>query len=230
MDTGQVKSEEKIKKERDKLLQKAKKIKAVVDRGTPEEQANINNAYHEFLNKHGLTEEDVDGIINDRVFTIQEEDDALVLTNVILSINPTTKVDCTELYVKCVLDDEDHKEVIEKFRVFIKAWRKHKNWAIMCFMTKYDEYFRMDKYAYEKFIKANKPKNEDIIRAEEEDSKMNQAVQSNHNFEDTDEMIERKKWVALMNRVLPFMPPIFYERKHGETKNNKKPELLKKTF
>jgi hypothetical protein len=237
MEQGQEKSQAQIKKEREKLLQKAKKIKAVFDRGTPEEQANIHNAYHEFLKQHGISEEEVDGIKNERVFTIQFEDDALILTNVILSVCPFTKIECTELYVKCTLDDEDFKEVIEKYRVFIKAWRSHKELFIMCFFTKHDEHFKMDNYAYEKFMKSNKPKNEDIVRAEEEDNKMEEAIsnksvnnRSSGGFiesKQTPEMIERQRLVSIMNKIIHFLPSIYYQRKHGG--ENKKPDLkLKK--
>lgn len=210
--------QEEFKKEKEKLLVRARKLKALADRGIGGEKVNAQKKLDEFLLKHGLLLEDVESVKNHRVFTIQFEDDALVLANIIYSINPATKLECTELYVKCILDEEDFKEAVEKYRVFIKLWRKHKEWAITCFMTKHAKYMQMDEYAYEKFTKSSQQKNVDVLKSEEFDSEMvdvTNKLNEGSKFGKTADMLEKEREIEAMNRVLPFMPSVRYFRKFG---------------
>ncbi len=210
--------EQKTSLKRNKILSMARKLKALADRGIGGEKDTAKRKYDEYCLKHGLSQSDVEELKNHRVFTIQFEDDALVLSNVIYSINPATKIDCTELYVKCILDDEDFKECVEKYRVFIKAWRKHKDFMIMVFMTKHADLLKMDDYAYAKFTKSNQQKNMDVAKAEEQDAEMKDItdkLNGGSKFGMTSEMIEKENEIKLMNRMLPHLPNIRYRRVYG---------------
>jgi hypothetical protein len=213
---GQEKTAEQIKAEREKILIRARKLKALADRGIDGEKTSAREILNRFMLKHGLKEREVESAKNYRVFSIQYEDDVLILSNVILSINPATKLECTELYVKCELDEEDFKEAVEKYKVFIKLWRKHKEWSIMCFMTKHDKHFKMDEYAYQKFTRSNQQKNPDIVKAEAIDSEMRDVAEgSRSRFEDREQIRDKEISIMAMNKILPFMPTGNYKRKFG---------------
>ncbi len=82
---------------KEKLKSKARKLKALADRGNEGEKKNAERMYREFIEKHKLDESEIDPSINNRRFRVKNYDDLMILNNVILSVNPFTKINNNEL-------------------------------------------------------------------------------------------------------------------------------------
>lgn len=155
----------------EKLKAKARKLKALADRGIGGEKETSERMYKEFIKKNKLDESDIDPSVNKRKFRIKTYDDSLILNNVILSINPFTKVISNDLFIECNLDDEDFKEVKEKFRYFVKLYRIEKELLNMAFFNKHNKFFTPDEQVRNKW-RENNNENEELRKAREQAEKI----------------------------------------------------------
>lgn len=162
----------------EKLKHKARRLKALADRGVGGEKDNAERMYREFITKHKLEENDIDPSVNNRKFKVKNYDDSLILTNVILSINPTTKVVNHNLCVTCDLDLEDYNEVKEKFRYFVKLYRIEKELLNMAFFSKHKDFFAPDEHAKNKWRESYK-ENEELKKARERADKITMKLEKN---------------------------------------------------
>ncbi len=199
---------------------KARRLLELAKRGVGGEQENAQRMLDELLAKHGISIDEIDADNNIRTFKIKNPDDGLLLTNIILSVNPYCKLILLQSYVKCTLDAEDHKEVIAKFRYFINLWRIEKDLLVLSFFTKHQAHFKPDEYAYEKFRDAKKEKNSAFEQAEKGEQKLNSNLSSALNNEQPKEFTQgqmnKQKQDMLnlnrMQRILPLMLDATYTR------------------
>jgi hypothetical protein len=137
----------------EKLKSRAKKLKALADRGIEGEKDTARRMYEDFIKKHNL--EDNDEGTNVRILKIKYADDMLILFNVILSVNPFSKPVYEKNYIRVELDKEDYTEVKCKYRHFVKLWRIEKELLTMSFFSKHNVHFAPDDYAKKKWREHN---------------------------------------------------------------------------
>ena len=163
---------------KEKLKSKAKKLKALADRGIGGEKESAIKMYKEFMEKNGLNDSDIDPSVNNRKFRVKNYDDSLILTNVILSVNPFSKPISTELFIEAELDLEDFNEVKEKFRYFIKLYRIEKELLNMAFFSKHNSFFTPDEHAQKKW-RENYSENTELKKAREQAEKLKNKSEKN---------------------------------------------------
>lgn len=123
------------------LIEKAKKLKALADRGIEGEKSSAENFYKEFMEKHGLSESEFDDKKFHRNIKLLNMDYEVLLSHVILAVNPFIKIEKKKYVYKVVLDDEDYKEVITRTRFFYKAFVKEKQLLMAAFMERFKDGF-----------------------------------------------------------------------------------------
>ena len=69
------------------LIEKAKKLKALADRGIEGEKSSAENFYKEFMEKHGLSESEFDDKKFHRNIKLLNMDYEVLLSHVILAVN-----------------------------------------------------------------------------------------------------------------------------------------------
>lgn len=132
------------------LIEKAKKLKALADRGEEGEKSSAENFYKEFMEKHGLSESEFDDKKFHRNIKLLNMDYEVLLSHVILAVNPFIKIEKKKYVYKVVLDDEDYKEVITRTRFFYKAFVKEKQLLMAAFMERFKDGFIPDEKAVKK--------------------------------------------------------------------------------
>ena len=135
---------------RRELIEKAKKLKALADRGIEGEKSSAENFYKEFMEKHSLSESEFDDKKFHRNIKILNMDYEILLSHVILAVNPFVKMDKKKYVYKVVLDDEDYKEVITRTRFFYKAFVKEKQLLMAAFMERFKDGFIPDEKSVKK--------------------------------------------------------------------------------
>lgn len=176
---------------KEKLKSKARKLKALADRGVEGEKQNAQRRYEEFIKKHKLDESEIDPQLNNRRFRVKNYDDLMILNNVILSVNPFTKINNNELFLDVDLDDEDFREVKEKFRYFMKLFRVEKELLTMAFFSKHQKFFEPDDNAKNKW-RESRAENEELKKARQNADKINKKTPKD-NKELSKEEIEKLK-------------------------------------
>lgn len=153
-----------------KLIDKARKLKALADRGNAGERDTAERFYLDFLKKNNITEKEVDTERFKRVFKLLDSEYEVFVSYIITSINPfclINKTDKGEYVVS--LDDEDFIECEHKFSVFHSAFKKdekrllsvYKRYEkkqyekeklvfLTAFLTFHKDYFTPDEYALKK--------------------------------------------------------------------------------
>jgi len=187
---------------REKAKAKARLLKALADRGEGGEKTSAENKLQEHLKKHKLTLGDIDSSFNDRCFKIRTQDDKMVLMNVILSINPFTRIDDDKINIVANLDDEDYQEVIRKFNHFSKLFRADKNVFTMSFFKKHEEFFQPDEFTRKKWREKYNI-NEGLSSQQVEVDKLNDIVLSAKSKEDLNE--EHFKLLKKLERMTKMM-------------------------
>lgn len=162
----------------EKLKSKAKKLKALADRGEGGEKETSKRMYDAFIKKHNIDDVSINPSANKRRFRVKNYDDSLILTNVILSINPFTKLIQNELSLECELDLEDFNETKQKFGHFVKLYRIDKELLNMAFFSKHQKFFTPDEDVKKKWRESN-TENEELRKAREKASKMD--IEANKN-------------------------------------------------
>lgn len=123
--------------------------------------------YDDYLRKHKLTPEQIEGSFKHRTFKIKDADGLIILTNVVLSVNPFAKIIPEKNFLNVELDDEDFIEVREKFRYFLKLWRVEKDLLTMSFFGKHQQFFSPDQYAQSKYREQSKTVNPEYEKAKQ---------------------------------------------------------------
>ncbi len=146
------------------LKAKGRRLNELAQRGIGGEKSNAKRMLDDFLRKHKLTIEQIDTSINDRSFTVDNEDDATILLTTILSVNPYSKPVSGKKFVTANLDNEDYIEVKNKFKYFTKLFRVERELLRMAFFGKHEKFFKPD-HSKEKFRDGSKQMNEDLMKA-----------------------------------------------------------------
>lgn len=127
-----------------KLIDKAKKLKALADRGDSGEADNAAAFYYDFLKKNNITEQEIDTERFTRSFRIIASEYEALLSHIIMSINPFSIIERTkDAKFICVLDEEDFIEVEYKFMVFHRVFKANEKKLL-------NDYTRLDEVDYEK--------------------------------------------------------------------------------
>lgn len=205
---------------KEKLKSKAKKLKALADKGIDGEKETAERMYKEFMEKHGLNDVDVDPSSNNRKFKVKNDDDALILTNVILSVNPFTKIVNLPLIIQAELDSEDFNEVREKFRYFVKLWRVEKELLRMAFFSKHNEFFTPDDHAKNKWREHNN-ENEELKKARERAEKLSKTkdeiIKNSTSAEDLEKLKKNEQIQKLNQNRFAKLVPFLLESKYIRT-------------
>lgn len=102
-----------------KKIDKAKKLKALADRGDGGEMDSARDFYYKYLKEHGIAESEIDDEVFKRRFRLLNNEYEILLSHIIMSVNPFCIIDRTKAHEYIVtLDDEDFIEVEYKFMVF----------------------------------------------------------------------------------------------------------------
>ena len=210
-------------KSHEELIAKAKKLKGYADRGIGGEKDNAKRMLQEFLEKNNIDISEISPENHDRIFALNNEEEILVITNVILSINPYAKIEREEFDIKCILDKEDFDEVKTKYQHFISLWIVEKRMMSTLFFTKHEKHFRPDEYAWNKFRDGKKEKNPAFQEREEEEIEVEviaeQIEKGKKKFKDLTEKQKSEQKIKefndnRMNDMLRLMLNSHYTRKH----------------
>lgn len=187
--------------DKEKLKSKARKLKALANRGEGGEKETSQRMYDEFIKKHSLDESEIDPSLNNRKFRVKNYDDSLILTNVILSVNPFTKITQHELRTDCNLDWEDYNEVKKKFAYFVKLYRIEKELLNMAFFSKHSKFFQPDEDVQKKW-RESKAENNDLKKARENAEKLNSNKDSKSVSKEDQIMLMNLKRMGLIQEHL----------------------------
>ena len=133
-----------------KKIEKAKKLKALADRGDGAEKESARSFYEDYLKKHNLTENDIEPQHHNRRINIKNKDYEVLLSHVILSVNPFININKKKGYYEVLLDDADYIEVIERVNFYYKAFIREKEFFFIAFMDKFRISFMPDEEAVNK--------------------------------------------------------------------------------
>ena len=144
-----------------KKIQKAKKLKALADRGDGGERESAKTFYEDYLKKNNLTENDIEPQHHNRKINIKNKDYEVLLSHVILSVNPFSNINKKRGYYEVLLDDADYIEVIERTNFYYKAFIREKEFLFIAFMDKFKNSFMPDEEAVIKHSEVAKKMAED---------------------------------------------------------------------
>ena len=131
-----------------KLIDKAKKLKALADRGVGGESDSAKHFYETFLSNNNISEFEIDSENFKRTFNLADSEYEILLSNIIMSVNPFCKINRTEDHkFVVILDEEDFIEVESKFRTFHNLFKKDED-RMLYFYSK----LKNEDYEKEKFI------------------------------------------------------------------------------
>lgn len=148
-----------------KLIEKAKRLKALADRGEGGEKTNAEMFYREFIAKYNIDEGDINPKHYNRVFKLKSRDYEVLLSHVILAVNPFATIDDEKKgQYGVVLDDEDYLEVTERTNFFYEAFEREKQVFFIAFMEKFTNNFIADEYAVKKHSEVAKKMAEEAER------------------------------------------------------------------
>jgi len=126
------------------LIDKARKLKALADRGKGGEMDTAKRFYDEFLHKNNISENEIDSEYFKRTFNLADSEHEILLSHIIMSVNPFCLINRTENHKFIApLDDEDFIEVEYKFMIFHDVFKKDEKRMLSI-------YSRLDKKDYEK--------------------------------------------------------------------------------
>ncbi len=206
--------------QRDKILHKAKLLKALADQGIGGEKTNAQRMLADYIKKYNINPEEI-GLANlnyIRRWRIGGEYDMLILNNVIVSINPFAKIINGDKFIQVELDNEDFLEITEKYAYFIKLWRVEMEWLKMGFFHKHKDYFVPDEAVMKKW-RAKNSMNPDIEKAKQTAEQVNKVaskINPDKLEKQITEMNEQQKIHALnvhrVDELVPIMLSSFYKR------------------
>jgi hypothetical protein len=155
-----------------KLLDKARKLKALADRGNEGERESAKKFYSDFLKKNSISEKEVDSERFKRIFKLIDSEYEIIVSYIIMSVNPFCEIKRAENGTQFMvsLDDEDYIEAEYKFNTFHslfkkdekriishykhfgdnKSYDREKLILITAFLNFHKAYFQPDEYAVKK--------------------------------------------------------------------------------
>lgn len=201
---------------RAKILIKAKKLLELAKRGIDGEKEAAQKKLDEHLLKHGIDISEIDDAINIRYFSAGTKDKYMILTNVILSVNPYSKPTYEKGIVKCELDKEDYEEIKNKYKFFFNLWTVERSLLVTAFFTKNNKHFKPDQYAYGKYRDKGQTENPAFKAQEKKNEKINNnvdfdAAKSFNNKETSQQKIDRMN-VARLQQMLVIVFDVDYQR------------------
>lgn len=205
---------------RNKHLTKAKKLLELSKRGVDGERDSAKIKLDEHLKKHGIDISEIDDACNLREFKVSSYDEFTILSNIILSVNPYTKISDQKGIVKCELDKEDFEEVKNKHKHFWNLWRVEYDLLVLSFFTRHEAHFRPDQYAYEKNRGDGKKENPAFKQNKRENTKLNKNIEQvvemtppkEFNAQETAKQRIERMNLRRMQDVLPLMLKSTYFR------------------
>jgi len=137
---------------KEKLRSKARKLKALAQRGEEGEKETAIKKYNDFIKEHNLNDNEIDSSLYRREFmdVLDNEEKDIAIT-ILLSINPFAKYNTMAKSITADLDDEDFIETKEKIDYFIKLWRVEKNALRTAFAIRHNNFFKPDSDAINKW-------------------------------------------------------------------------------
>lgn len=192
---------------------KARLLKELSEKGIGGEKTNAETKLKEHLKKHNLTIEDIDSSVNNRRFKVSNEDDRMIFTNVILSVNPFTKLIHLPNVIDVSLDEEDFNEVKNKLRYFIKLWREEKEILTMAFFSKHKDYFQPDEWTKNKW-REKKKLNEDLEKATLKADKIDKKLSKSEIEEMNKSLSKQHEKLQRMTIMSQTLKDAEYARKH----------------
>jgi len=110
----------------DKLIDKARKLKALAERGNGGEQDTAKRFYRKFIKDNKISEKEIEEDYFKRIFNLVDTEYEILLSHVIMSVNPFVEIKRPEVS-KCFvnLDDEDYIEVQHKFSIFHGEFKRY---------------------------------------------------------------------------------------------------------
>jgi len=206
-------SEVKDNTNREKHIVKARKLLELSKRGVGGEKTNSQNKFKEHMEKYGLEMGEIDASSNTRKFRVKSLDDLIIITNVILSVNPFTQTIQLKDAIKVDLDNEDYFEVIEKFKYFSKLHKIEKQLLMDSFFHKHKDFFQPDERTRTKWRdkhQVNKDLQKAQLRVDKMENKLSKADQDKMSKELEAHIIKMKR----MEGVSRFLLNAEYARKH----------------
>jgi len=155
-----VDKEDKKKISHNKLLDKAKKLKALADRGVEGEGDSAKAFYKKFIEEHGIDEGEVNPQHYNRVFKLKSNDYEVLLSHIITSVNPFVSIKREKGRYNVILDDEDYIEVVERTNFFYEAFNREKKILFMAFMDVFKTNFLPDEQSVSKHQEVSKKMSE----------------------------------------------------------------------
>jgi len=132
----------------EKIIDKARKLKALAERGKDGEMESAKRFYESFLNKNKISEQEVDSEYFKRAFTLADSEYEILLSHIIMSVNPFCVIQKMENQKFIVpLDDEDFVEVENKFMTFHNLFKKDEKIMLRNYIK-----FAQNDYEREKFL------------------------------------------------------------------------------
>jgi hypothetical protein len=149
---------------KEKILSKARKLKALAVGGDSGEKDNAERMYQEYIKLHNINDCEINSDMSVRYFTdIVNDNERDIVCTVLYSINPFSKPSYNAVFdVTVDLDEEDYVEAKEKVSYFITLWRLEVNALKSAFSLRHKDFLRPDAYAMDKW-RENKTKGEDNV-------------------------------------------------------------------
>lgn len=218
---------------KEKVKAKARRLLEMATRGTEHERPNAKQKLDDLIRKHNIPLSEIDISLNNRIFTIDNEDDKVILTNIILSINPYTTLITEKKFITTSLDDEDYAEVKSKFSYFVKLFRVEKELLTMAFFTKHADSFKPDEEAKKKFRDGSKSMNRDFQAAKNDAENIQKQAEAqfkaqppSKDFPDSEKDMEiqeiRIRNLTRLNRMAEIMLDTKYKKANRSLENEKK--------
>ncbi len=143
---------------------KAVKLKrrALDNREGADMQERARLMYLAYIQRHGINDADVNVNGNKRLLAFRNDDEFFVLTNVIMAVDPYAKYTKETGGLVVDLDNDDYKEVGERYRYFVKVWRVERELLVRAFAQKHKKYFTPSDYEFAKADRVNKSLNKSL--------------------------------------------------------------------
>lgn len=222
----------------DKLIDKARKLKALAERGNGGEQDTAKRFYRKFIKDNKISEKEIEEDYFKRIFNLVDTEYEILLSHVIMSVNPFSEIKRPEVSKFFVsLDDEDYIEVQHKFSIFHGEFKRYEKMILgylpfqtqedynkakflmlSSFLFFYQKYFEPDLYSVQKErgkegIKVN-PKMKDKVNKTAKDNNNNKVFEQKEIIENNVEPPKQfdSSEISIIQRFSQFFKEIKYVR------------------
>jgi hypothetical protein len=219
----------------DDIKQKAKKLKALADKGVGGEKNNAKKMLDDYLKKHNLKLDDIDDsrfMRNIKVPNMHEARQMLI--ECVLSLVPDAKFqeDLTKKIVRVRLNDIDYLEVLDKFQYFWTAFQKDRQLLLISYFNRYKKFFirelniKFNPRANDnrtqaeilREMKAREMEQERMAQMDDEDSFFSFGGKSNPDHQRAENYIKTDK--ARIIKMMDSLADLYYVRSSKTIKNH----------